>query len=82
VINAPTKPEVKACSPRVEELVKTIDPRLIVLLGRVAAQTISSLPNVDLVYLTHPSAILRNGSKSIDIKRFTLTLQQALSNLQ
>lgn len=81
-ITAPTKEEVKTCSPRVTELVEYINPKMIVLLGRVAIQTVSSLPDVDLVYLTHPSAILRNGSKPSDIKRFTLTLTQALSNLQ
>lgn len=86
-ISQPPARCVNACSSRLEDLVVQINPKLIVLVGKIAVRTeaiLDEIHNVPRIYLIHPSAILR-GSPTQRIqneKRFVLTIQEALSKHQ
>lgn len=82
-IGPPEKPEIRACSARLKELIEHVHPKLIVLLGNVAASSVDPfLPGLSIVQrLVHPSAIERGGRDPIQIKRFVLTLRQAIAGI-
>jgi len=52
----PTKEEIAACQPRLEEMVKYCSPQLVVRVGKLATGYKTKLPTVDMV---HPSSILQ-----------------------
>jgi len=54
----PLPDEIAACSPYLEEQIKTIKPRIVVLMGKVAWQT-SRVEGVTYVETYHPSAAMR-----------------------
>lgn len=60
----PTPEEVKTCSPRLKEFLELINPKTIVLLGKVAQKGFrTNFPDypAPLLDLYHPSYILRQG---------------------
>jgi uracil-DNA glycosylase family 4 len=80
-LRPPTSVEVKACSPRLKELIEHIKPKLVVTLGRVAVNSL----DVDLrslLELVHPSFILQSKSPDLLRKRFILTLKQAVERMR
>lgn len=83
-VRAPTKEELKACSPRVDSLVEAVQPKLTFLLGKVAASKKLANKLGRVVELVHPSHILQaTGSKAILAeKRFRLTLTHEVEQLK
>lgn len=58
----PSAAEMEACRPRLEEVVAVLQPRLVVVVGRTAAQALSVVPvATPRVSLTHPAWYLRQG---------------------
>lgn len=82
----PSQKEVKACSPRLQELIKICNPSLIAFVGKTALQhgnkllTSLNTREVSHIGLIHPAAILRmpSNKSDLEIKRFTITLAQAI----
>ena len=54
----PLSDEIAACSPYLEEQIKTIKPRIVVLMGTVAWQ-VPRVEGVEYVETYHPSAAMR-----------------------
>jgi DNA polymerase len=54
----PLPDEIEACAPYVEEQIKTIKPRIVMLMGKVAWQT-PRVKGVIYVETYHPSAAMR-----------------------
>jgi uracil-DNA glycosylase family 4 len=83
-VRPPSKEEIKACYPRLMELIKLADPRVVVCLGDVTFKGFTKETRVwkyKLLQLTHPSAILQTDNRSrqeIMKKRFILDLKEAL----
>ena len=75
-IRTPTKEEIKACSPRLKDLINSTSPVKLVALGDKASQALKLL-KVDFLHLMHPAFILRKGgTESVDYKRFVLQLRK------
>lgn len=63
-IRPPSKDEAKACSDRLTEMLEVLRPKVIILLGKVAASHYKmpgSLVGTPVLELQHPAYILRNG---------------------
>lgn len=60
----PAKKEITDCMPRVVEFLKIVQPKLVVALGKHAAQYLPKIvaPGTNVLKLIHPAAILRNPS--------------------
>ncbi len=80
-IRQPAKDEIKACSPRLRDLINSSSPRKIIALGDKAKQALTLL-KVDFVALAHPMAIIRKGGEgSVDYKRLVLQLKKIKEEL-
>lgn len=80
----PSKESIKACEPRVVELVKLAKPKLVVFVGQLSEKTIVKAPGrygigVPTVSIIHPAAILRAdiSQKGFAIQRAVVTLADA-----
>lgn len=80
--------EIKACSPRVLEVIQMAEPRLIITLGKIAGKNVK-LPDKmkwagkppAMINSYHPSYILREGGVgSVVAKRFILELEMNVRN--
>lgn len=88
-VRPPSKVEAHACRPRLEELLRITKPPLVVLLGAVAKSFFPKIPKRSpyqpkIIYLEHPSSILRkydDPEDSIAFRKFVLKLQEALETL-
>lgn len=63
-IRQPTDDEAKACSPRVAEMLRACNPKMIVLLGQVAKKHHKippDLAHIPVIELQHPAYVLRKG---------------------
>jgi uracil-DNA glycosylase len=57
--NRPPKPdEIKACVPYLEEQIKLIKPKIIVLMGKIAGK-LSRQPDIEYIETYHPAAAMR-----------------------
>lgn len=75
------KEHVKACSPRLIEIMNKVSPSLVVLLGKTATKYYPGNSPI-VIDLVHPSFILQYGSRELDKKRFILTLRKAIESLR
>lgn len=89
----PLENEVLDCQPRLEEWIKLANPRLIVCVGKLAAdwleqgyKTSVRLPRkgIPMVKIDHPARILRSNeaNQGLMIQRCVVTLANALEELQ
>jgi DNA polymerase len=77
----PAKDEMKACSPRLKEIIEILKPEKIVALGNKAKQALTML-KVDFLAYVHPAYILRKGgAESVDFKRLVLQLKKLKQEL-
>ncbi len=80
----PAKKSIKACAPRVLELISIVKPRLIVAVGKIAEKQAEVQEWVDkcesLVVVTHPSAILQvdESVKKLLYQRTVIQLHEAM----
>jgi uracil-DNA glycosylase family 4 len=82
---------VRACSPRLQEFVRLVEPRLIVCVGRLAEDwldegyrhAIRLHRKIPRVSLKHPAAILRGhvAQRGLDIQRCEVTLRNVARDL-
>lgn len=75
-IRPPKQSEIKACRPRLLDLLKETKPRVIVCVGQVSAKAIPE-GAWELKHIIHPSAILRMDERKqiVPIKRTINTLK-------
>jgi len=74
----PLPEEAQCCMERVEELVDLLQPRLIVLVGRVAQRhwydSIMRSRRIDELFVYHPAYLIRQGMNTLkDLKRSSLS---------
>lgn len=82
LLHTPYDPCIEACSQRVQEIIQTIKPDLIVALGNVPHKSLKHL-KVDHLHLKHPAYLLRQGGiKSVNYKRTYLTLVNTIGNVK
>ena len=67
----PTPEEIKACAPRLEELLAILNPRLVVLLGNLPRDymemsLLKSIPDLTVCCVRHPAYIVRKGGVGCD----------------
>ncbi|GIW60336.1 MAG: hypothetical protein KatS3mg087_1402 [Patescibacteria group bacterium] len=62
----PTRKEIEACKPHIEELIESYGPDGVIYLGKVAKTLDLPLPSLELL---HPAAILRQEYKLVTVKK-------------
>jgi uracil-DNA glycosylase len=85
VAEPPTE-SIETCSPRLQELFRMADPRLVVLVGRLAEKwgpKICDLSGVKVISIVHPAAILQGSiaQKPLAIQLMRVSLTNALCDL-
>lgn len=88
-IRKPTDQEAAACRPRLDEIIKLANPRLVITLGQIAKRNIPLL-TVPIVNLVHPAAFLRdkgdregrNAGDPLGRQKFALSLTYHFRNLK
>lgn len=75
----PPKVSILACKPRLQEFVSLVKPKLIVLVGKLAAKH-ASLSDYRTIQIMHPAGILRLdiSQKALAIKRNIVILSDAI----
>jgi len=78
----PPAESIKACAPRILEFVSICKPRLIVHVGKLAAEH-TTYTEEEQIHITHPAAILRTdvGRKGLMLQTAIVTLRDALEEL-
>jgi uracil-DNA glycosylase len=69
----PKADEIDACMPYLEEQIRLIKPRVIVLMGKVACKTPRST-NIEYIETYHPAAAMRNGSSGKNTLKVKLNM--------
>lgn len=82
----PSQESIKACLPRLEELIMVCRPKMIVAVGKLAAKwlpKVQAVGSTPLVEIIHPSAILQAdiSQKGLAIQRCIVTLSDAVQDL-
>lgn len=89
--NEPPEAAIKACLPRLRELIEMARPRLVVCVGELATGWLNSKKRggleltVPAVDITHPAAILRTPTemqRTFMTRRAVVRLAQAAENLE
>lgn len=78
----PTKKEIASCSHRLNQFLDIANPKLVVLLGKVAVQGFHN-PSYPTLALAHPAEIIRaeGAEKTLRYTRAIVTLRTALTKL-
>ena len=80
---SPTKEEIEACQPRLEEIIERVNPRAVVLLGSVARRLEKLFGDRRILRLRHPAAIIRDGGENCPTAlRFRRELQDLYLTLK
>lgn len=87
--NEPPEDAIRACRPRLEEIVKMSRPALVVCVGVLAGKWVQTwraglgLGDVKVVGITHPAAILRAHptAQGLMIQRAAATIQDAIKEV-
>lgn len=87
--HAPPDAAIKACSPRVGEIVAVTQPQLVVCVGQLSSKWTRKyradwdLGDTPLLDLVHPAAILREppASKPLSIRQAVIRLRDAVDKL-
>lgn len=59
-VNEPNAAEIKACEPRLRELIKIANPKMIVAVGQLADKHLKKMAlGIPLTAIIHPAAVLR-----------------------
>lgn len=78
----PSKAEIDACSPHIDELITETSPNGIVFLGQVAAKYKSRMKQrIPTLQLMHPAFIARMELKVLTIKKQARKLEKFLEKL-
>lgn len=79
----PSPGEIKACFPRLQELIKIAKPRLIVRVGKLSASNTPIVEGADHVDVIHPVAILKSdpSQTQLAIQRTILVLADAIAKV-
>lgn len=80
----PPKTQIDACEGRLRECIELCQPKLIVMVGKLAEKYIPALQrHVKTVAIVHPAAILRAdiSQRGLAIKRTIITLRDAIGEL-
>lgn len=72
----PTKIEAAACSPRVAALVELIQPKAIVLIGKVSKEHFKPPKGVPSISIVHPATILHSGVPPINTTAYHSTIHR------
>lgn len=90
-INEPPDEAIKACAPRLQEIVKLADPKLIVCVGNLSRDWLDTKwkghiklhCEIPMVAVTHPAAILRGNiaAQSLLIQKSVITIQNAVEDI-
>lgn len=93
-VGEPSKECIEACSFRLKEFVQLVKPKLVVLVGRLAAKHVYGQAQfdppwlvppdyLDFLEIIHPAAILRMdvSQKGLAIKRCVVIMENAVENL-
>lgn len=75
----PSKKAIKACNPRLKEIIEIAKPSAIVTVGKLSTKYVSAeeFPDIPLERIMHPAAILRAdvSQQGLAIQRCLLTLE-------
>jgi uracil-DNA glycosylase len=78
----PPPTAIHRCSPRVEQMIELVSPKLIVLVGKIAEAAYRKLPKNEIptISILHPAAILRAdiSQKGLAIQRTVIALSEAV----
>lgn len=82
----PTKESIRACQPRLIEIIQICKPQLLVYVGKLAATWVPKTVDVakyETAEIHHPAFILRlePDQQMLAVKRAVITLSDAFSNL-
>jgi DNA polymerase len=75
----PTQYELVSCSPRLSELIRITQPRLVIALGKIAAKALAKI-EVPAKEMIHPAAILRSAPE-VPYAKFCLQLKKHASTI-
>jgi len=80
-LRQPTAEEARECRPRLFDLIERAQPKLIVLLGKVAKKYIPTQNiNTPCIFLQHPSYLLRKGGmETVEFKRNLIDLIEGVT---
>ncbi len=86
--HAPPDTSIKACSPRLKELIAMARPELIVCVGSLATKWVRKLslglrPDAKIIDLVHPAAILRSSvvQQEMAIRQCVVRIKTAVEDL-
>ena len=85
----PPEDSIEKCSPKLAELIKIVNPKLVIAVGKLPAKWLRKrrpaygLGEVKIVDIIHPAAILRAGveSRGLMIQKAVLVLAEAFEEL-
>ena len=80
----PSRDQIKACQSRLVDLMGIAQPRMIILVGRLAAKNLPSLDSSILIReIRHPAAILREtvATQAMSNKRVVVQLRDAFEGI-
>ncbi len=85
-ISEPPTEAIKACAPRLKQLIQLCNPQVIVTVGDLAKTWLSklfTLEGVKTIHVTHPAAILRANiaQRGLMIQRCVVTLANVVGDL-
>ena len=83
-LGEPPEESIRACAPRLAEVVDMCRPKLVVLVGKLSAKWCPKLPKgTKAISLIHPAAVLRLdvSQQGLAIRRCIVTLADALESL-
>lgn len=84
-IRTPTEPECKQCRPRIDELIKMLEPKVVFALGKISEKSLKlkDYEPIPYVPLKHPAYILRQGgTSSAHYGRLKLTILKELKKIE
>lgn len=79
----PSHESILACRPRLGNLIKIAQPKLVACVGSLAEDHVPELVSVPIVHIVHPAAILRapTAQQGMMVKKAVVTLAAALEEL-
>lgn len=83
-VNEPTAAEIKACEPRLRDLIKIAKPKMIVAVGQLADKYLKKMNlGIPLTAIIHPAAVLRATvvQQGLLAQKAVVTMRSAVKDL-